>query len=290
MSTTNDMSFPFMQLPPELRSEVYSYLYLVKYPSVFPRYLQAKFGDLSGRWATHVVPTSLLQASRTIKSEAEDGLRRVNLHCTPALVGQSADARLFKILLHSLQSAHRQDANWLLKAGSSSSSTKHKIDEALLKTETKHLALQLNKTLTRHRHEVPWVKARHVHNFMEWTLLRLRHTSSVNVLFRVHVSISRPRSALSGGNYDIWSSAALLKNAERGGLIVAHQIKILTARHIERAVLEDQLGDWKVRLDELGVTWGVASQNEALERLFPGTFNKDQAVDHDEPSQPISDH
>jgi hypothetical protein len=275
MSTKYNMAFPFMRLPPELRSEVYSHLYRVKYPSIVPRLVQAKSGEAcSGRWALCVAPTPLLQTSRIIKSEAEDGLRRANLHYAPVLVGLSADAPLFNMLLHTFKRSHDQDKEWLQKIGSSPCIPNHELEKEALKHATQDLALQLDRVLMRDRNETCWVKPRHVHSFVKWTLLRLRHFPRIDVLFRVHVSIFRPRSTLSGGNFDIWSSATMLKESERGGLVVAHHIKVLTARHIERAVLEDQLGDWKTRLDELGVTWGVASQDEALERLFPATFSK----------------
>ncbi|KAF2679613.1 hypothetical protein K458DRAFT_115356 [Lentithecium fluviatile CBS 122367] len=278
-------SFPLMHLPPELRSEVYSHLYRVKYIPITPKLVQRRVLNIYAHWSTYVVPTSLLQVSHTIKSEVEDGVRRANHHYAPEVLGDLSSGDLFNEILGSLKRAHDQDMRYLEKSESISSSLQNHVHKSMLDVATRDLATRFNNRnniASRHPNR-PWaVKPRHLRSFVEWTLLRLRRSRSVDVVFQVHIDISHPRHGMGRVHIDICENAGMLKARERAGQVVAHHPKILAARHIERAVIEDQLRAWLPRLEELGVTWEVASQDESRKRFFPVIFRRMKKSDHNE--------
>ena len=59
-----------MALPPELRCHIYTFLPELVYKSVFPAIDRSRVGSCC--WPLYKMPTSLLQASKTIHEEAKD--------------------------------------------------------------------------------------------------------------------------------------------------------------------------------------------------------------------------
>jgi hypothetical protein len=260
-----------MDLPAELRLQIYSHLHRFRYVRLAPTAAHTRT-MATVKWTKYAVPPALLYVSHTIRAEVRDGILRANLSCAPTLVCRTSPKTFYDKILASLKLSHEQDMAWLRNNAPSSENSPYRIDSHLLANACENLLASLNElnaywysfSRTDLREEAD---ADVVEDFVKWSLLRLRKAQSMNLVIHLPASQSLAQNIMrwdTSRGQSFWNTIKTLKQKEQAGLLLAHRYKFVLAPQVELAAVEDAMGGERKRnvASEFRITWEIASPSE----------------------------